>query len=280
MKIALIGANGLLGTDIVKVFPEEGLFPLTHKDIEIVDPKSIKRVLSKIKPNVVINTAAYNQVDNVESNLRLAFNVNETGAKNLAEYCKKKDIVLVHISTDYVFSGLERNTPYTELDHPYPLSLYGFSKLRGELQIKITAQKYFIIRTGGLFGTGRNNFVELMLKLVKEGKQIKVVNDQIVSPTYTMDLARQILKLIQTDNYGVYHATAQGRCTWYEFAMKIFRITKQQVNLKAVTSEEFGAVALRPKYSVLSNEKLKKLGLYEMPVWQEGLIKYLYERSI
>ncbi len=287
-KIALIGANGQLATDILKIAKEKKsfiFFPLTHTDIEISNPKSVEKTLNYIAPDIILNAAAYNRVEIAEANLKPAFLVNAFATKYLANYTKQKDCVLVHISTDYVF-GLdeERNIPYREIDPPGPVNIYGLSKLTGEYFVQQACSKYFIIRSSGLFGTAQSsskgyNLVELMLKLAREKGKVRVVNDQITAPTYTLDLARQILTILEKAPFGLYHATAQGQCSHYEFAKEIFRLTNQPVDLKAVTSKEFGAIARRPHYSVLSNEKLKKHGLYLMLKWRDGLKAYLKEKG-
>lgn len=287
-KVALIGSNGQLGTDILKITEKEQSFsiiPLTHKDIEICDKENILRTLDNINPDIILNTAAYNRVDDAEKDPTQAFQINAFATKNLAEYAKLKNIILMHISTDYVF-GLdkERKTPYNEDDLPGPVNAYGLSKLTGEYFVKQICSKYFVVRSSGLFGSAQSsskgyNFIELMIRLAKEKKDIKVVNDQISIPTYTIDLAKQIFTILSHTDFGMYHAAAEGQCSHYEFAKEIFRLTKLSANLNPITSEKFGSVAKRPKYSVLSTEKLKKLGLYNMPDWHEGLKDYLKEKG-
>lgn len=288
-KIALIGANGQLATDIVKVFSKEdrsNLFPLTHADIEITDSESIKDALNAIAPDIVLNTAAYNRVDDGEKEPEKAFAINSIGPKLLATYCNEKNIIFAHVSTDYVFGGdKDRNTPYVESDPPAPINTYGISKLAGELFIKYICKKYFIIRSTGLFGTAGSsgkgvNFVELMIKLAFEKKPIRVVTDQIVSPTYTVDLAKQILRLLETEQFGLYHATAQGQCSWYEFSQEIFLQTGIKAKVKGVSSSQFPTQARRPNFSVLENKKLKGINLDTMIPWKTGLINYLAEKSI
>lgn len=275
MKIALIGANGQLGTAIQELYPE--VISLTHRDIEITDSVDVVRALSEINPNIIINTAAYNEVDEAEKKSELTYRINAIGAYNLAKYCKEVGATLVHISTDYVFGGEEdRNVPYDEFDTPAPVNAYGISKLAGELFVQYTLEKHFIIRTTGLFGkssSSKINFVDRMLSM-KDEKEIRVVNDQTVSPTYTKDLAKQIIQIIETENYGLYHAVSNDSCTWYEFAKEILN---NPTNLIPVTSEEFHAKAKRVKYSVLSNDKLTRLGINVMRSYKEGLKEYLNE---
>lgn len=287
-KVALIGANGQLGTDIMKVFTEDKFFaliPLTHQDIEISDANSIKKVLDQISPHIVINTASYNKVDEAESNPQKAFLINGLANKYLGQYCQGKNIVFTYISTDYVFGAdKKREKPYKEFDCPGPINAYGISKLAGEYFTSYSSSKYFIIRSSGLFGISGSkgkggNFIELMLSLAKEKGHVRVVNDQIVSPTYTLDLAKQILKLMKTDAFGLYHATSRGECSWYSFAKKIFAQTNTDVNLEAISSAKFSAPAKRAHFSVLKNENLKKLGIDVMRSWEEGLQDYLKEKG-
>jgi len=287
-KIALIGANGQLGTDMLKCNKSEDFFEviaLTHKDIEITDKNNLTKVLDNIKPDIILNASAYNRVEEAEIDPKAAFDVNATALQYLVKYSADRDIILTHISTDYVF-GLdkERNTPYTELDIPGPVNTYGVSKIAGEYFVRQTTEKHFIIRTSGLYGIAQSsskgyNFVELMLRLAEEEKEVRVVNDQISSPTYSIDLARQIFSIIKEAPFGLYHASAEGLCSHYEFAKEIFKITNQTVKLQAVSTKEFGAKAQRPAYSVLENVKLKKLGINKMRHWQEGLKDYLKEKG-
>lgn len=287
-KIAIIGGNGQLGSDLVKSLKKDSdldIFPLTHSDIEITDENKVRSVLDSISPNIVINTSAYHRVDDCETNLDKAFTVNTIAQKKLSEYCAEKKQTLVYISTDYVFGiDKERTTPYTETDLPGPLNVYGLSKLTGEYFTRYICERFFIIRSCGLFGVipssvKGGNFVETMLKLAKEKKEIRVVEDQVLNPTYTADLAAQIHKLIKTDNFGLYHIASNGECSWYEFAKEIFRLTNTEVNLLPVASKEFYTPAKRPRYSVLDNMKLKKLNIDEMSDWKIGLKSYLLEKG-
>lgn len=288
LRIAVIGANGQLGSDLIKALSKDfdiQLFPLTHKDIDIVDKSATKQLLNRIKPNIVINTAAYHRVNDCETNIDKAFLVNAFAQKNLAEYCSQQNSTLVYISTDYIF-GLDRKktTPYKETDSPGPLNVYGLSKLTGEYFTKYICKKYFILRSSGLFGLKGSslksgNFVETMLKLAHEKTDIRVVNDQFLAPTYTVDLAKQIHKLIKTNNYGIYHAAAFGECSWHVFAKEIFKITNTKVNLIPITSKEYYTPVKRPLYSVLRNDKLRRLKLDIMPDWRIGLKNYLIEKG-
>jgi len=279
----VIGANGQLGTNLVKVLSSENVIPLSHKDIEITEERSIRRELETYKPDVVINTAAYHRVRDCEKNDLESFRVNSIGARNLAIACKKSKAILVHISTDYVFDG-EKNEPYIESDPPRPLNVYGISKLAGEYYIRYLLPKHFIIRTSGLYGSAKcrakdGNFIDLMLRLAKERDEIEVVNDEILTPTYTLDLARKIGDLIQTDYFGLYHITNNGSCSWYEFAKKIFEFSNLKVNLKAVSAERFASEIKRPRYSVLRNYALERIRMDDMRKWDEALEAFLSGRK-
>ena len=281
-RVLIIGADGQLGSDLRRVL--NNCIPLTHKDLEICNTQSVKEVVAKHKPDIIINTSAFHKVDLCEDEVEKSFQVNAYAVRELAHICRDRDIVLVHISTDYVFDG-RKKSPYTENDSPNPLGVYGISKLAGEFFIENALEKHFIVRTCGLYGMGdpgrtRSNFVELMIKLGREGKSIKVVNDQILTPTYTLELAEHIKKLIDTEEYGTFHITNNGQCSWFEFAGEIFRLTGLNPDLSPTTSEEFGARAKRPAYSVLENASLKRIGLDNMSPWQEDLGKYLKERNL
>jgi dTDP-4-dehydrorhamnose reductase len=285
-KILLIGADGQLGTDLEKVLKKdyELLCPLID-ELDITDFVKTKEYVKNQVPDLIINTAAFHNTDECEKNPEKSFLVNTFAVKNLAEICKEINIPLVHISTDYVF-GLDkkRRTPYTEEDLPGPVNIYGISKLAGEYCVRYTTPKYFIIRPAALFGVTnpkgkKYNFVELMLNLAKEKGEVKVKNDEFTTPTYTKELAENIAELIKTNEYGIYHITSQGECSWYEFAKKIFELIHTKVNCQPVSSDEFPTVARRPRYSVLENKHLKDIGLDKMSHWEDALKKYLKEKG-
>lgn len=286
-RMALIGANGQLGRDLQKVFSSKRwqLFPLDHKVIEIKDPVSIDHALNRIKPEIVLNTAAFHEVDRAEDEVYQSFAVNALGIKNLSLWCFKHDVTLVHISTDYVFGGEEnRRKPYKEDDLPAPLNTYGVSKLAGEYFISYLLKKYFIVRTSGLFGTAGSskkggNFVETMLKKARNKEQIRVVNDQILSPTYTRNLAQNLELLLSTTYYGLYHMSSQGECSWFEFAKAIFKLMGQKINIFPIRSRSMITPARRPTYSVLENFNLKKLDIDRMIHWSDNLRLYLIEKG-
>lgn len=290
-KIALIGANGQLGSDILKVFRKDSFFeiiPLTKNEIDITDYPQTKKVLEEIKPDIVLNTAAYVRVDEAEDHQEEAFAVNTFAQKNLAELCQKNHWVLVYISTDYVFGEDKRRfvsrIPYREDDKPGPINIYGLSKLAGELVTKFICPRHFIIRTCGLFGqvgsAGKGtNIVESLIKIGKEKEKVEVVDDQIVSPTYTKNLSENLLPLLKTENYGLYHMVSEESCSWFEFALEIFNQLKFKTECHPVPSSAFPRRAKRPRYSALENYNLKKMRLNKMNHWKENLKLYLIEKG-
>jgi len=286
MKVAVIGANGQLGMDVSEEFIRNGddVRRLTHAEIDIESAESVSRALGDAKPAMIVNTAAMHHVENCEQEPLKAYAVNALGARNLARAAREMGAVLVHVSTDYVFDGSKKQ-PYLEGDPTVPLNVYGNTKLAGEAFVRAENEKHFILRTSALYGTspcrakGGRNFVELMLKLAKERDELRVVDDEFVSPTSTAELAKQILTLSRTDNFGLYHATSEGSCTWHDFAKKIFEITNTKVRLMAARPNEFPSKVPRPKYSVLENRGLTRLGMNSFRTWEEGLYSYLVSTS-
>jgi len=287
-NIVIIGANGQLGSDLMRLWP--GVVPgeqpvgLTHADIEVSDPDSVRAALTPLGPQVVVNTSAYHKVDVVESTPERAFAINATGPRNLALACRDLDAVLIHLSTDYVFSG-KKGAPYREDDPVDPVNVYGVSKAAGEMLIRYSWPKHFIVRSSGLYGlagpSGKgSNFAELMLRLAVSGKPIRVVDDQVLTPTPTHSLAMQIATLSRANRFGTYHATCQGQCSWYEFAKAIFELCELSPDLSPQSTTQSGAVALRPSRSVLDNRNLALLGDDRMPPWKTGLQQYLALRVV
>jgi dTDP-4-dehydrorhamnose reductase len=282
MNVAVIGANGQLGSDVVKAFAlnHDSVYPMGHGEIEVANFESVKACLEKCNPSVVVNTAAMHHVDNCEREPGAAYAVNATGVRNLALVTRDLGAVLVHISTDYVFDGNKR-TPYREDDAPLPLNVYGNSKLAGEYYARALNAKHFVLRTSALYGEhpcrakSGKNFVDLMLELGRTRGQVRVVNDEFVSPTPTTDVARQIVLLSRCGLYGLYHTTAESSCSWYDFAQEIFAIAGLEVKLEVATANEFTAKAARPHYSVLENGGLKKMGMNLFSSWEIGLRRYL-----
>jgi dTDP-4-dehydrorhamnose reductase len=288
MKILIIGANGQLGSDLVRAVQTNGdqLVSLTHREVDICETVGVGETLRRHRPEVVINTAAYHKVDECEVNVERSFAVNVYGVRNLALACKETGCKLLHMSTDYVFGADKaRGKPYTETDVPGPTNVYGISKLAGEYLVRYILDHYWIVRSSGLYGVAGSsgkggNFVELMLRLAREGRDIKVVDDQILTPTYTVDLACKIVELVHANHYGLYHITNAGQCTWYDFARKIFELANLHPHIEPTTTAAFGAVAARPSYSVLGHAALATLGMDDLPPWEEALEDYLQARKV
>jgi dTDP-4-dehydrorhamnose reductase len=286
MKVAVLGANGQLGQDICAAFQVEGdqVFPLTHSNVKIESLDSVTHALETINPELVVNTAAFHNVEKCETEPTQAFAVNALGARNVALSTNKFGAKLVHISTDYVFDGGKR-AAYVEEDVPMPLNVYGNSKLSGELFVQAGTPRHFVLRVSAIYGQhpcrakGGLNFVELMLKLSRERDRLRVVADEHVSPTSTTEIARQLVVLSRTTDYGLYHGTAEGSCSWYEFAQAIFELTDTRVNLERAAPGEFAVKVLRPKYSVLENAALKRKSLNVFSHWRQGLEAYLAARE-
>ncbi|HEX5433546.1 MAG TPA: dTDP-4-dehydrorhamnose reductase [Candidatus Angelobacter sp.] len=282
MRVAVLGGNGQLGEDVAAAFRQEGdqVTALTHKDVEITSRESVVGLLENVRPEIVINTAAFHHVEKCEADPAQAFAANATGARNIAQATHSIGAALMHISTDYVFDG-RKNSPYTEQDSPMPLSVYGNSKLAGEYFVRAENPRHFVVRVSGLYGShpcrakGNLNFVELMLKLSRERDELRVVNDEFVTPTPTVEVARQLVVLSRTSDYGLYHATSEGGCSWYEFAQAIFELSGVKVKLEPAQPGEFLAKVARPKYSVLENAALKRSSLNVFQHWKKGLEQYL-----
>ena len=277
MKILITGANGLLGHELASVLKDHSLILLSHSQLDISNSDSVNKEIDTHSPDIIINSAAYTQVDLCESNYDLAFSSNATGPKNLAIKCKQLNIPLIHISTDYVFEGnQEKNTPLEETDKLGPKTVYGKTKLEGEKLVMENCDKYFILRTAWLYGEGKN-FVKTMINLSKKNKELKVVNDQVGCPTYAKDLAKAIKEIIdkKSEKYGIYHVTNKGEVSWYEFAKKIFEIKKIEIKVNPCTSEEFPRPAPRPHYSVLNNQKWINAGFTPLRNYEEALKEYL-----
>jgi len=283
MKIALIGADGQLGADLMKVLPSPALTPLFYPEFDVTRPDLVKSVLSRLGPELVINTSAFNRVDDCEADPWPAFQVNALAVHGLARTCRDLGAVLVHFSTDYVFDGV-RGKPYTEEDPPRPLSAYGLSKLAGEYFLEKAWPRHFLIRTCGLYGVAGSrekgtNFVESMIALDKKGVELRVVSDQRMTPTATAELAPRVWELIQNGRFGLYHMTNEGECSWFEFAQAIFHMLGRPARLEPVSSDAFGAAARRPRYSVLENKNYRALGLTPFSPWEDALRAYLLQKG-
>jgi len=288
VKIAVIGANGQLGVDVCNVLEALGhkVFAVTHEHLDIANAQSIVDAFTNTHLEAVVNTAAVHNVEQCELDPAKAFAVNALGVRNLARFCEDRGIYLIHISTDYVFDGAKK-LPYAESDAPFPLNVYGNSKLAGEYFVRASCRQGCVLRVSGIYGKnpcrakrGGLNFVQLMLKLASERPEIRVVDDEVLTPNYSMDIANQIAELLRHQLPGLFHGTAQGACSWYEFAQRIFEKSGTSANLQKARPNEFPAKVARPSYSVLENLALQKSGLDVMPSWQDGLDRYLTELGI
>ncbi len=276
MKVLVIGAQGMLGSDLVTALNDK--FETAGKDIDdfdITDKAGSRDAIIDIDPAVVINTAAFTDVDGCESDEKQAFLVNAQGVKNIAEICREMRIKLIHISTDYIFDG-KKGEPYLEGDQPGPLSVYGRSKLMGEEYVKTILSDFLIIRTQWLYGKRGKNFVKTVLKLAKKQKELTMVNDQVGSPTFTMDLSGAIIALLESFSEGIFHVSNEGYCTWYQFAGEILKLTGfDNVNLVPISSEKFARPAVRPHFSKFNCKKFKEVTGKTMRPWSEALANYL-----
>ncbi len=282
MRTLLIGSRGQLGSDLCRVWADE-LIALDQPELEVCDGDQVHSIIRSEAPRLVINTAAYHRVDECESNVMRSFEVNALGAKNVADASREVGAAVMFISTDYVFDG-EKGSPYVEEDVPRPLSVYGTSKLAGEHLVRQSNPRHFIVRTSGLFGVAGamgkgGNFVETMIRKARQGEALRVVDDQVLGPTFTWDLATTLQELAATGRFGTYHATSAGQTSWYGFAAKIFELTGLRPSLTAITSDELAAAARRPRFSVLENRALAAAGVTPLRPWQEALEAYLKEKG-
>ncbi len=281
MKVLVTGANGQLGHDVVQELQKQNIeyYGATRKDFDLIDFKTAKNFIINYMPDVVIHCAAYTAVDKAENEQGLCYLVNASATENIAEICKQINAKMLYISTDYVFDGTKEGF-YEVNDKTNPINVYGKTKLLGEFALQKSLKKYFIIRTSWVFGEHGNNFVKTMLRLGNEHKEIDVVADQYGSPTYTADLAPLLVNMIQTERYGIYHATNEGVCSWAEFAEEIFKLAKMDVKINHITSAEYLTRAKRPINSRLSKVKLgaKKFGYLNL--WNDALKDFLKRLEI
>lgn len=274
--IIVTGAKGQLGGDVCDLLTSQGTehIGIDIADLDITDEKAVSDFFDRVKADALIHCAAYVAVDKAEDDKELCFAVNEKGTKNLADACRKHNIKMLYVSTDYVFSG-EGETPFLPDDEKAPLSAYGLSKLRGEEAVKERLDRYFIVRTSWVFGEKNTNFIATMLRLSETRSELNVVADQIGSPTYAKDLAILLCDMIKTENYGVYHGTNEGFCSWYELAKKTFEVAGKEVKVNPVASEEFPTRAVRPRNSRLSKNCLTDNGFEKLPHWEDAVERYL-----
>ncbi|NLK28647.1 MAG: dTDP-4-dehydrorhamnose reductase [Clostridiales bacterium] len=282
-KVLITGASGQLGLALNQLFKEKEDYIIYQTDrsedsehgimaLDISDEEAVNAMIDQIKPEIIINCAALTAVDLCETEEQMAYRINALGPKYLAVAADKKDAKLIHISTDYVYDG-HASKPYQEGDPTNPLSVYGRTKLAGDEFVISHCKKSFVLRTAWVYGEGKN-FVKTMLRLADSGKSIRVVADQFGTPTSALELARVILFLMETDSYGIYHATCEGSTSWYEFALEIFRQAGKQVSVEPIASSEYPTPATRPKYSVLDNKALRERHGYTMKQWKEAFVEY------
>lgn len=280
MKVFVTGVKGQLGYDVVRELEKRNIeaIGVDIDEMDITDKESVDKVITEANPDAVIHCAAYTAVDAAEDNAELCRRVNVDGPLNIAQTCKKLDIKMIQISTDYVFNG-QGERPFEPDDPTDPVSVYGLTKRDGENAVINTLDKYFIVRIAWVFGVNGKNFVKTMLNLSKTHDTLTVVNDQFGSPTYTYDLARLLVDMVQTDKYGIYHATNEGFISWYDFAVQIFKAAGiNTVTVKPVTTAEYGvSKAVRPFNSRMSKEKLTKAGFERLPKWEDALERYIKE---
>jgi dTDP-4-dehydrorhamnose reductase len=270
MKILVTGAAGQLGLELIEVLPERGheVVALTRKELDIADPESVERAIDDHSPDLVVNAAAYTNVDGCETDLETAYAVNAEGPRNLAQSCERRGIELLHVGTNYVFDG-HGDRPYEPFDPPYPISAYGRTKLAGDEHVMRLTNRWYVVRSAGVYGRG-HNFVRTMLRVAKERDTLKVKEDEHISPTYARDLAEGIAEIIETGRYGLYHVTNSGSCSWYEFAKEIFELADVEVEVVPVPGSEYPLPAARPVNGVLS-----PLGGPKLRHWREALAEYL-----
>lgn len=279
-KVLITGCNGQLGRALNELLRDSDVEIINTDvpELDICDLDQVRRILTEKRPDTIINCAAHTAVDKCETDEENAQRINGLGPKNLATVAREINAQMVQVSTDYVFSG-DADTPYTEEDAPDPQSVYGSTKLEGERAVTSILDRYYIVRTAWLYGDG-NNFVKTMLRLAETRDEITVVNDQYGSPTSALELARMILHIVDSGEYGIYHGTCEGIASWYEFACKIFQLAGADISVVPVTTEEYPAsVAKRPAYSVLENKKLNSQGSYRMKQWEDALKEYMDSRE-
>lgn len=283
MKVLIIGYRGQLGSDLQKEFASEELILAGRDTLPVENEAAVAAFVGAHQPGLILNCSAFHRVDDCEEQVGPAFDVNVFGVRNLALAARKTDAVLVHFSTDYVFDGPQRK-PYVETDPVCPKCIYGVAKASGEVMLQSIWSKHFIFRVSGLYGYKGSrekgtNFVETMIGLARQGKPIRVVNDQVLTPTCTMDVAAAVRQVVRSDAFGLYHLTNAGECSWYEFTRAIFEYAGLSPDLTPVGSDAFPTRAKRPNYSVLDNRRLREGGFQEMPDWQDALSRYVLGRG-
>lgn len=278
-NILVTGSTGQLGSDVVKELLKRGYSTLSpnRSEFNLCSEDSIRNYILNSNCEAIVHCAAYTQVDKAEDEKDLCIKINATATKHIVKCAKILDIPMIYISTDYVFDGT-KDGEYTENDETNPINIYGESKLAGEKYVQEILDKYYIVRTSWVFNINGKNFIETMLRLSKANNQLSIVNDQIGSPTYTKDLSRLLVDMLETSKYGLYHATNEGYCSWYEFANTIFKLANINIDIKAINSNEYASRAKRPMNSKLSKDKLIEYGFKPLPNWKDALKDYLIRR--
>ncbi|MCM1326396.1 MAG: dTDP-4-dehydrorhamnose reductase [Bacteroidales bacterium] len=278
MKVLVTGITGQLGHDVMEELQKRGIEAVgtDSRIMDVTDGEAVEKTLKAAAPDAVIHCAAYTAVDAAEDNEEICRRVNAEGTQNIAKVCKELDCKMIYISTDYVFDG-QGDAPRKPEDPCNPRSVYGRTKYEGELAVQEFLEKYFIVRIAWVYGINGKNFVKTMLNLSKTHDKLTVVSDQFGSPTYTRDLAKLLADMVQTQEYGIYHASNEGICSWYELACAIFEEAGIQIQVAPVTTAEYGAKAPRPLNSRLSKEKLTEKGFERLPAWRDALKRYLAE---
>lgn len=279
-NILVTGSTGQLGSDVVKELLKRGYSTLSpnRSEFNLCSEDSIRNYILNSNCEAIVHCAAYTQVDKAEDEKDLCIKINATATKHIVKCAKILDIPMIYISTDYVFDGT-KDGEYTENDETNPINIYGESKLAGEKYVQEILDKYYIVRTSWVFNINGKNFIETMLRLSKANNQLSIVNDQIGSPTYTKDLSRLLVDMLETSKYGLYHATNEGYCSWYEFADTIFKLANINIDIKAINSNEYASRAKRPMNSKLSKDKLIEYGFKPLPHWEDALKDYLIRRG-
>ena len=276
MKILVTGVKGQLGYDVVKALESRGHQPVgvDREEMDLMNNNMIQNLIMNLKPEAIIHCAAYTAVDQAEEEVEICYQINAEAVKVIAECAKTLDIPMIYISTDYVFDGTKASE-YVETDIPNPINVYGASKLKGEQYVQQLLEKFYIVRISWVFGINGNNFIKTIQRLGNEHDELNIIHDQVGSPTYTADLASLLVDMIETNRYGIYHATNEGYCSWYEFAAEIFKQSQLDVTLHPITTDQYKTKAKRPLNSKMSKQKLSDYGFHRLPTWQEALKNYL-----
>ncbi|HEX7170686.1 MAG TPA: dTDP-4-dehydrorhamnose reductase [Rubrobacter sp.] len=275
MRILLTGAGGQLGLELAGILPDRGheVVALDRLALDVADPEAVEGAIDEHTPEIVVNAAAYTNVDGCEEAMDLAYSVNALGPRNLAQACERRGCGLLHVSTNYVFDGRDER-PYEPFDPPNPISAYGRTKLAGEEHVMRLTNRWYVVRSAGVYGRG-HNFVRTMLRVAKERGSLKVKDDEFISPTYARDLAEGIAGIVEDGRYGLYHLTNAGSCSWYEFTREIFRLAGVETEVVPIPGSEYPLPAARPANGVLSS-----LGSPKLRHWGEALADYLLREAV